>query len=59
VLLGKAAVFDVAGSVFAVVAVVVKGHHSLAVVETEFEFEPEEEVQLEHQSFGMGMVVEL
>jgi len=34
VLLGKAAVFDVAGSVFAVVAVVVKGHHSLAVVET-------------------------
>lgn len=59
--LGKVAFSVVAGSVFAVVAVVEEGHHSLVVVETEFEPEPEpeEEVQLEHQSFGMGMAVEL
>lgn len=56
-MLGKAAVFVVAGSVSAVVVVVEEGHHGLAVVDTEFE--PEEEVQLEHQSFGMGMAVEL
>lgn len=35
--LGKAAVFVVAGSVFAAVAVVEEGHHSLAVAETETE----------------------
>jgi len=35
VLLGKTAVFVVAGSVFAVVAVVEEEHHSLVVVETE------------------------
>ena len=34
-MLGKAAVFVVAGSVFAVVAVVEEGHHGLVVVETE------------------------
>lgn len=34
-MLGKAAVFVVAGSVSAVVVVVEEGHHGLAVVDTE------------------------
>lgn len=46
-------------AVAAVVVAVVQGHHNFAVVETELDSEPEGEVLLGHQSFGMGMVVEL